>query len=293
MSSSAITGPILSDTRRAPSGTAAAPSFAFNDSTGTGAYLVSAGVLGLSTAGVQRVVVDASGNVGIGTASPLDKLHMNHISNAALRATTTTNSTLAAFGADNIGGYLGSFSAHPLVFYAGGGTERMRLDANGVVSMHEGAILGTNKGISFGLTATDGRFKMATALLPSSGHNATIGYNSNTGIVSYVSSSRLVKSEITPISYGLDAVMSLQPRNYVNQVGEKKVGFIADEVEAVIPELVGIGEKKVFTNKEEDTEMIPISVHYQDMTAVLCKAIQEQQAMIEELKAKVSALEAK
>jgi hypothetical protein len=92
MSSSAITGPVFSDARRAPAGTAAAPSFAFNDSTGTGVYLVSPGVLGLSTAGVQRVVVDASGNVGIGTASPLDRLHMNHISNAALRATTTTNS---------------------------------------------------------------------------------------------------------------------------------------------------------------------------------------------------------
>jgi hypothetical protein len=36
MSSSAISGPILTDNKRAPSGTAAAPSFAFNDSTGTG-----------------------------------------------------------------------------------------------------------------------------------------------------------------------------------------------------------------------------------------------------------------
>jgi hypothetical protein len=68
MSSSAITGPILSDVRRSPSGSAAAPSWSFADSTGTGVYLVSAGVLGLSTNGVQRVVVDASGNVGIGGA---------------------------------------------------------------------------------------------------------------------------------------------------------------------------------------------------------------------------------
>jgi hypothetical protein len=36
MSSSAITGPVLADNKRAPAGTAAAPSFAFNDSTGTG-----------------------------------------------------------------------------------------------------------------------------------------------------------------------------------------------------------------------------------------------------------------
>ena len=88
MSSSAITGPVLSDVRRAPAGTAAAPSFAFNDSTGTGVYLVSAGVLGLSTAGVQRVVVDASGNVGIGTASP----------SAPLQIVTSSNTINAAFG---------------------------------------------------------------------------------------------------------------------------------------------------------------------------------------------------
>ena len=69
MSSSAITGPVLSDTRRASSGTAAAPSFAFNASTGTGMYLVSAGVLGVSTNGAQAMVVDASGNLLVGTTN--------------------------------------------------------------------------------------------------------------------------------------------------------------------------------------------------------------------------------
>jgi hypothetical protein len=77
MSSSAITGPVFSDNKRAPAGTAAAPSFAFNDSTGTGVYLVSPGVLGLSTNGVQRVVVDASGNVGIGVTPSAYKLEVS------------------------------------------------------------------------------------------------------------------------------------------------------------------------------------------------------------------------
>jgi len=92
MSSSAITGPILADNKRAPAGTAAAPSFAFNDSTGTGVYLVSAGVLGLSTAGVQRVVVDASGNVGIGTESP----------RSTIEVSTASETNVAVFGRNGL-----------------------------------------------------------------------------------------------------------------------------------------------------------------------------------------------
>lgn len=172
------------------------------------------------------------------------------------------------------------------------------VNQNTVLSV-QGLGTGAN-GVSFGLSQLASRFKIAYNYMPSSGHSHTLAWNSTTGIVSYYSSSRLVKSEIAPISYGLDAVLALQPRSYVNQDGEKKIGFIADEVEGVVPELVSLGEKKLFTEKEEDTETIPVSVHYQDMTAVLCKAIQEQQeliktqaAQLEELKAKVTALESK
>jgi hypothetical protein len=76
VSSSAITGPLLSDVSRSADGSAAAPSWSFQNSPTMGFYRVSANVLGLSTAGVQRMVVDASGNVGIGTASPSAKLDL-------------------------------------------------------------------------------------------------------------------------------------------------------------------------------------------------------------------------
>jgi len=72
MSSSAITAPLYLDPTKAADGSAAAPSFAFANSTSTGIYRVSANTLGISTAGVQRVVVDANGNVGVGRASNLN-----------------------------------------------------------------------------------------------------------------------------------------------------------------------------------------------------------------------------
>jgi hypothetical protein len=130
MSNSAITGPILVDTSRAPSGTAAAPSFAFSDSMGTGAYLVSAGVLGLSTNGVQRVVVDASGNVGIGTGSPARKLHVDASGSVYATIRNSANNVNTTIGATTTDGWVGTESNHPLVMYTNA-TERMRIDASG------------------------------------------------------------------------------------------------------------------------------------------------------------------
>ena len=49
-------------------------------------------------------------------------------------------------------------------------------------------------------------------------------------------------------------------------------------------------KKSEFTKEESDTEEIPGSVFYSQMSAVLVKAIQEQQEMIEALQAEVAAL---
>ena len=62
--------------RSAPAGTAAAPSIAFVDDPDTGLYRSAANELSISTAGSQRVVVDAAGQVGIGTSSPSTQLHI-------------------------------------------------------------------------------------------------------------------------------------------------------------------------------------------------------------------------
>ena len=51
-------------------GTAANPSYTFANNTGTGLFRAGANILGFTTAGLERMRIDASGNVGIGTTTP-------------------------------------------------------------------------------------------------------------------------------------------------------------------------------------------------------------------------------
>jgi hypothetical protein len=71
--------------------------------------------------------------------------------------------------------------------------------------------------------------------------------------------------------------------------GSPGEGFIAHELAEVVPQAVG-GEKDAVN---EDNSIKPQGIDTSFLVATLTAAIQEQQAMIEELKAKVAALEAK
>jgi hypothetical protein len=60
-----------------PDGTAAAPALYFNSDTNTGLYRIGNDTLGFTTAGNERVRIDAAGNVGIGSSTPAYKLDVS------------------------------------------------------------------------------------------------------------------------------------------------------------------------------------------------------------------------
>ena len=96
-----------------------------------------------------------------------------------------------------------------------------------------------------------------------------------------------MKKEIADSPYGLSTVQALRPVTYrwideENMGSATEVGFVAQEVQAVIPEMV---------NETHATGML--SVSYSKLTAVLTAAIQEQQTQIETQQAAISALEAR
>jgi hypothetical protein len=90
-------------------------------------------------------------------------------------------------------------------------------------------------------------------------------------------SDRRLKEGIEPISYGLQDVLDLEPVQYrMKTTGNSQVGFIAQDVRELIPELISGTEGDV--SKGET-----LGMSYGNLTAVLVKAIQEQQEMIEAL----------
>jgi hypothetical protein len=79
-----------------------------------------------------------------------------------------------------------------------------------------------------------------------------------------VPSDRSLKSNVNELSYGLDTLMQLNPVSYtMNSTGKEQIGFIAQEVESLVPELVG----EVANGKK--------GLAYGQMTAVIVKSIQE------------------
>ena len=93
-----------------------------------------------------------------------------------------------------------------------------------------------------------------------------------------------LKKDITDLTYGIDVLKNLKPRKYKMKLDDKEqIGFIAQEVESFIPEVVDIGETPDGTEHK--------GLAYGNLTAVLTKALQEAVTKIETLEAKVAALE--
>jgi len=114
------------------------------------------------------------------------------------------------------------------------------------------------------------------------GYGGTI-YATATSI-SAISDVRL-KENIVDLETGLSEVLALKPRRFDWKNGDATnvAGFIAQEVETVLPDLIGDYKD----NNIDDLK----SVKMGDMLPTLVKAIQEQQTIIDDLKARVETLE--
>lgn len=114
--------------------------------------------------------------------------------------------------------------------------------------------------------------------------NADVTYLYTTGSLA-MSSDRRLKEDIVRTPYGLEEVLKLNPVSYQfisNGLGQ--LGFIAQEVQKLVPEVVVGTEGDI-----EKGEILRIS--YSNLIPVLTKAIQQQQEMIDQLLKRIDALE--
>ncbi|MBF0244506.1 MAG: tail fiber domain-containing protein [Planctomycetes bacterium] len=92
-----------------------------------------------------------------------------------------------------------------------------------------------------------------------------------------VLSDRRLKEDVKELPRGLGEIMKLRPVDYLfRQEGEKgrRLGFIAQEVEALIPEVVSVGADPSATR----------GIRYNDLLPLLVKAVQERDDAMKERK---------
>ena len=110
-------------------GNATAPSITFTGDTNTGIFSPTADTIAFTEGGTESMRIDASGNLGIGTSSPGDRIHAaaSVAAGLSLQATGTGGSTWRFLSTDNAasigGGYLGFNN----------GSYRMVIDSSGNV----------------------------------------------------------------------------------------------------------------------------------------------------------------
>jgi hypothetical protein len=241
------------------SGTSSNGSIMFADGTGGTAgyrgaikYNHGSDYMHFNTAAAERMRIDSSGHIGVGTASPSYIFH-THDDSADSRHKVST-------------------SSHGTYFESG-----FTSDSAGIllVAGHASSILNIYLQGSGGVS-NEFQFQ----------HDGD--FHADGDIVAYsttVSDKRL-KDNVKTIDSALDKVMKLRGVEFDWNQGKRKgqhdLGLIAQEVEEVLPELVR--DKTLCTGEYEGNEKEFKTVDYDKIVGVLVEAIKEQQDQINELK---------
>lgn len=188
----------------------------------------------------ERMRIDNAGNIGIATAAA-DRLHvLSSIEDNTLRLETSVN--------------------RPTLRFVRSGTSRATMFTDG-----GGFVTGSADSLTCRAGASGGV------------------YLAQTGTSWLAASDKRFKKNVENLNYGLTEVLALRPIrfDYIDDETDSssRLGFIAQEVKSLMPEVV-VGD-----------ETIKLGLATTDLIPTLVKAIQQLNAKVEALEARIAALE--
>lgn len=283
----------------------------------------------LTDSGTERVRIDDNtGNFGIGTNAPAEKLVVSGSDDVSIRINSTKNGTWTTdqllgayefYGNDASGAgaqikgkidcaSLDQYGAgfHMRFFTTGGGVgtsaiERMRINSNGAVTIGKTAPSSYNtQGIELspsglGAFTRSGNVSLLVNRTGSDGQvvsirndNTTVGSISVSGsTTSYnTSSDYRLKENVVDMTGAIERIEQLKPKrfNFISNAEKTVDGFIAHEVQNIIPEAV-LGEKDAV---DEDGNPEFQGIDQSKIVPLLVGAIKELKAEIENLKLQIN-----
>ena len=271
----------------------------------------------------EKMRITSAGNVGIGTSSASYTLDVLNNASATLttRIKNSNASGLSGILFDNNSSTAGAsvaFNSSTNLFefwtnsdngfrwgYAGSSssfTERMRIDSSG--NLLVGTTSATQGGASvFGCFSSDltSKYGVSVVSTQTTGTGSMMQFVFNTTQVGSIAANSVLtaynttsdyrlKENIVPMTGALAKVAQLKPVTYKWKVnGSDGQGFIAHELAEVVPDCV-TGEKDAVNS---DGKPVYQGIDTSQLVATLVSAIQEQQALIESLTTRLTALESK
>jgi len=275
-----------------------------------------AGAGGFFTSTTGPALITGTGNVGIGANIPAARLHISGNGESVRLQGNLPSIGFAPVGPGIGGGVAGFVKQNGAAFQVGtsDATQGVYLLPNGQKALFAEGVSGnvsigsdalpvgklhvfhnqtglvleninTTKNWEFWVDPADATLKLYNTTLG----NIPAGTFAVNGI--YLPSDRRLKKDIAAIPLGiLEKVMQLNPVTYrykvENDAEKPTIGFLAQDVDLVFPELVS---KKVPRNGTEEM----LSLNYAGFGVLAIKAIQEQQAEVIQLKEENQALRSK
>jgi hypothetical protein len=270
-----------------------------------------AGVILLKTSNAERMRIDSSGNVGIGTSAPGGNLHVQGAAGDAVRLYITDGDTTGVANSLIIqkSGTLSLISdrqSGSQLLFGTANTERMRITSAGAILVGKTTGSVTTNGVELRndfiniFTNRDNvaaQFRrVATSSIQLVQFYGGTDANTVVGAISVsdaattynTTSDYRLKEDVQPMVGASDRVMALNPVNFSWKTNGSRVdGFLAHEAQEVVPEAV-TGEKDAV---DADGNPEYQGIDQSKLVPVLTAALQEALTKIEALEARIVALE--